>query len=127
MAAPVPVQSRTAPQLSPSRWRKPDDSSHVFQTLDHQRRSACCPALRLLSCPRTRKPSAPTAPEPDPMIVLPALAASASDADAVVSHLGPTAAAIAWHRAECVHEQLALITILRYALTDLPVDQNLRA
>ena len=61
------------------------------------------------------------------MIVLPALAASASDADAVVSHLGPTAAAIAWHRAECVHEQLALITILRYAHTDLPVDQNLRA
>jgi hypothetical protein len=26
-----------------------------------------------------------------------------------------------------VHEQLALITILRYAFTDLPVDQNLRA
>lgn len=26
-----------------------------------------------------------------------------------------------------VHEQLALIAILRYAFTDLPVDQNLRA
>jgi hypothetical protein len=64
------------------------------------------------------------------MIVLPALAASALDADAVVGHLGPTAA----YPQPCpgtgrcgVHEQLALITILRYAFTDLPVDQNLRA
>ena len=53
------------------------------------------------------------------MIVLAALAASASDPDAVVSHLSPTAAyPQPWPGTgpRCVHEQLALITSLRYAL-----------
>src|ERR1700687_1542445 len=57
--------------------------------------SAAQRAALLFACSASPEPGRrphQTAPEPDPMIALPALAASASDADAVVSHLGPTAA-----------------------------------